>query len=537
MPRGSRSIVLLAMSCFCSLRACGAPAEEFTFQREDVMGTSLELRLAADDLEAARSAEARVLREIDRLSRILSGYDEASEFRRWQAGGERPVKASSELFRLLQACDDWRERSGGAFDPRVEAMSSLWTRAASQHRMPTDEETAAARAIMRSPAWRLDPAAGTILRLTACPLSLNAIAKGYIVERACEMAMREGRGVRGVLLNVGGDLRVAGELTGRVGISAPWADSESSEPIALVEVKNRAVATSGSSQRGFSIDGRWYSHILDPRSGLPAEGVLEATVIASQSADADALATICNVLPPEQGLRLVESFPDAECLIIARDGQIARSRGWHRFERPIPADSGEAIAVAALAHGEPSTAVDEARSPQTDTAAAPWGRDLELVVSFEINRPEEAGRGYRRPYVAIWVENKDGFPVRNLTLWVSMGGAGPFQWLPDLKRWYRADQARKQVDKKDMFITIARPTRPPGKYRAIWDGKDDNGKLVPPGEYTIHIDAAREHGTYQNLRKEVTLAARPFTEELGGNVEIKSASIEYRRKAPAKASR
>ena len=138
--------------------------------------------------------------------------------------------------------------------------------------------------------------------------------------------------------------------------------------------------------------------------------------------------------------------------------------------------------------------------------------------------------------MAIWVENKEGFPIRNLTLWVSMGGAGPFQWLPDLKRWYRADQARKQVEKKDLIFTTARPTRPPGKYKVIWDGKDDHGKPVASGEYTILIDAAREHGTYQNIRKLVTLGEQPFTEQLKGNVEIKSAAIEYRRKAPAKSA-
>ena len=74
---------------------------------------------------------------------------------------------------------------------------------------------------------------------------------------------------------------------------------------------------------------------------------------------------------------------------------------------------------------------------------------------------------------------------------------------------------------------------PPGKYKVIWDGKDDHGKPVPAGEYTICIEAAREHGTYQSIRKEVTIADKPFTEELKGNVEIKSASIEYRRKASA----
>jgi hypothetical protein len=114
-----------------------------------------------------------------------------------------------------------------------------------------------------------------------------------------------------------------------------------------------------------------------------------------------------------------------------------------------------------------------------------------------------------------------------------MGGAGPFQWIPDLKRWYKADLLRKQSDKKELVFTMARPTRQPGKYKVIWDGNDDHGKPVAPGAYTLMIDAAREHGTYQNLRKQLDLGDQPFAVELKGGVEIKSASIEYRRKNPA----
>ena len=158
----------------------------------------------------------------------------------------------------------------------------------------------------------------------------------------------------GVLLNVGGDLRVVGEAPRTLGIVSPWADSESSEPIALVEVKNRAVATSGRSQRGFQIDGKWHSHIFDPRSGLPATGVASATVIAPRSADADALATIFNVLSPEQSLRLAKTLPDVRLpdrrrrrpdhaqrrLASLREGgrgtSACGSAGWRGSRFPLP---------------------------------------------------------------------------------------------------------------------------------------------------------------------------------------------------------
>jgi thiamine biosynthesis lipoprotein ApbE len=512
------------------------PAEDFAFYHENVMGTSLELKVRAEDLEAARWAEDRVLNEIDRASMIFSGYDPASEFSRWQATtpAQGPVLVSPELFEVLAACDTWRTASGGAFDPRVQILSQLWSRAATQKRLPTTVELDAAVALLRPPAWRLDPARRTAQRLSACPLSLNAIAKGAIVERAASAALDPGRGIHGLLLNVGGDLRVCGETPRTIGIVSPAADAETSEPLTYIEVRDQAVATSGSSQRGFRIQGKWYSHILDPRSGLPAAGVASATVIAERSADADALGTILNMLAPAESLRLAASVPGVECLIVTADGQVVRSAGWHRYERARPT-------LLAFAGGE---AADQGNAKTSVSAPAPaptpapgghaWGDDFELAVDFEINHPADDGGRYRRPFVAVWVENKAGTVVRNVSLWVSTGGPGPWEWMKDLKRWHLSDQARKRTDKRDMVLTMSRPTRPPGKYSVVWDGKDDFGKPVPRGDYTIFIDAAREHGTYQSIQKAVTIADEPFVIELPGNIEIKSAALDYHRKSLAR---
>lgn len=530
-PRGvPLSLLILSSVLGGSGSVRAVRAAEFSFFHENVLGTSLELRIAADSMERAQWAEARVLDEIDRLASIFSGYDQTSEFRRWQDGPPSSRAVSSELFEMLAACDRWRDRSGGAFDPRVEVYSQLWSDSERRNRLPTPAERDLARARMARPAWRLDFDSRTASRLSDCPLSLNAIAKGEIIERAAALALRPERGVRGIMINLGGDLRIQGAITRTLGIASPWADSESTPPFTVVRVSNCAVATSGSSQRGFQIAGKWFSHILDPRTGSPVENIAGATVIAPSSADADALATICNVLEPEASLRLARSVPGAECLIVSKNGKLTRSAGWSRFEASPRTE------LALADHAAPAPEGDgngDASAGAAAAASSSWNGDFELVVNFEINLPDGEGRRYRRPYVAVWVEDPRGFPVRNLVLWVSMGGAGPFQWLPDLKRWYRADQERKQIEKKDLFFSMARPTRQPGKYKVIWDGKDNNGKPVPPGEYTILIDATREHGTYQNIRKKVDLSDKPFREELKGGIEIKGASIEYRRKAAA----
>lgn len=497
-------------------RAAGA--ETFVFHHEDVMGTSMELRLAADSADVARRAEDRALREIDRLSTILSGYDPASEFRRWMEGPRTPTRISPELFEVLQLCDRWHAASGGAFEPRVEALMRLWSRCAKENRTPTPAEVDGARASLARPAWRLDTAAMTAERLSDAPISLNAIAKGYIVERACRAAMGDGGpvGIRGVLLNVGGDLRACGEIDRTIGIADPRADSETSRPIAYLAVRDRAVSTSGRSQRGFRIGDRWYSHKFDPGSGRPVERVASATVIADRSADADALATIFNVLAPEESLRLARSIAGVECLIVATDGAVFRSDGWARFERPAPGP----MALGRGGRAEEKTPADGEPS---------WGDAYELLVKFEIDRPNTGRRRYQRPYLAVWVDDKDGHPVRTLILWVTATKHGS-RWFPDLRRWYRADQERRRTDETDLVATIARPTREPGKYDVIWDGKDDNGRAVARGEYTLCIEAAREHGTYQIIRQAIRLEDKPFARDLKGNVEIKSASIECRKK-------
>ena len=119
-------------------------------------------------------------------------------------------------------------------------------------------------------------------------------------------------------------------------------------------------------------------------------------------------------------------------------------------------------------------------SPAPAAPKAAWGDEFEVRVNLEINRPEAEKGRYRRPYVAVWVEDKDGFPVRNLTLWVSLGGSGPFQWLPDLKRWYGGDKARKRVDKTEMVLTISRPTRPPGQIYGRLGRQGRPRQAAPP---------------------------------------------------------
>ncbi len=491
MPYLSIAFVAVMLIQSFNLTRLAHSAEVFDFHHENVLGTSFKLRVLAESEPDAQQAESRILNEIDRQVAIFSTYASDSELLRWLKAPNQLHQASDELLTVMSASDEWRVKSHGAFNPSIQILSQLWSDSAKRGHRPLKGALAAAVLQTNQPVWQIDPASRTVTRLNDNPVTFNAIAKGFIVDSCCDVGFDSTRGIHGLLVSIGGDLRACGTVDELIGITNPRLTAANSPPIAIVPLRNRALATSGNYRRGFQISGRWYSHIIDPRTGESVDHVLSASVIAPRAMDADALATIMNVLTPEESLKLAAELPEIECLLITRDGQTLRSSGWPDAQVPLAqfafADNAE--------QAEKPKAADQ---PQ-------WNGGMELEVKFEINQP--GGGRYHRPYVAVWIEDKDDFAVRTLVLWMARNGQ---RWLRDLRRWSKTDATRQLLDGTDLARTISGATRQPGKYEALWNGKDDAGKLVKPGEYTIYIEAAREHGTYQLIRKKITIGDKPF---------------------------
>jgi len=515
--------------------SAGAPAKVFAFHREHILGTSLEVQVAAMDETAAQAAECAVVAEIDRLTKILSSYDPESELRRWQSRPNEAVPVSPELFEMLRACERWTAASRGAFHPGVEGLSRLWREAAATGAAPSRQSLDDQLQILRQPQWRLKTCAsentcGAATWLGRGELSLNAIAKGAIVDRACELAARQ-FGVTGVLVSIGGDLRICGMLSREVRIVDPANDAENASPLRSLRVDGGGLATSGDYRRGFRIGGRWRSHILDPRTGEPAEGIASATVIAANAADADALATICSVLSPAESLELIESLPGAKCLLVQDDGMVIESSRWRgvRAESETSDRLLSPRATALTAADMREEAADSPQSPPTEkrpSVEPTKGELLELVVQFELAKAERYD--YHRPYVAVWLEDEEGRPVRTGLLWLETKQPGP-QWHRELIRWHRNDQTRRKTDETDLIGTISGATRGPGEYKVVFDGLDDRGKPLKAGKYTLLLEASREHGEYQLTRAPLTLGKEPIgPTKLKGGVEISAAAYEYR---------
>jgi len=472
-------------------------AETFAFYHENVLGTSLELRVSAESVHQAKAAEAKVLSEIDRLSGILSTWKSDSEISRWQTSGQA-VHVSPDLATILTACDTWSYKTQGSFNAGVGAAGKAWKAAVATGQPPSAEQLNALCLKNGQSSWSLSGDTATCL-VRPGDITVDGLAKGYIIDRAVESASADGQ-INGLMLNIGGDLRVSGDWSEAVAIADPQQPAENAVPLTTIRLKGLSLATSGDYRRGYDIAGRHYSHIIDPRTATPVDHVMSASVVAPDATTADALATAFNVLQPAESLAIAEKTPGVSCLIVSSDGRKFRSSKW------------------------------DALTEKPQLAVAATGQPMELTVDFELNRPET--ERYLRPYLAIWLEDKDAYPVRTLNLWILKGEKG-LRWLPDLKRWSKADKLRRLADPTDVVPTISSATRNPGNYSVVWDGLDDHKQPLPAGEYTLYIEAVREKGSYQLMKHVVNVGGEAFKATLKGNEEIKSAVLDYHQKKTA----
>ncbi len=186
--------IAATLSLSLSLPVVSAQSRSNThvFYHENVLGTSLELKLrTASDAQATR-AEAAVLREIDRENRTLSAWSSTSEFSRWTRTHNTPVHVSPELYEVLDLFDRWHQQTAGALDASAETAVRAWKLAAVENREPTDAELEKAVATMQRPHWSLDPAHRTAIHLDDAPIALNSFAKSYIASRAANAALAAG---------------------------------------------------------------------------------------------------------------------------------------------------------------------------------------------------------------------------------------------------------------------------------------------------------------------------------------------------------
>lgn len=254
------------------------------------MGTSLSLRFDCIDAELAEKACERSLEHIAWLEEIFSSYNPKSTLMEWH--GIQPLPR--ELCSVLDHAEEWRIRTGGAFAPGITHPHACWKKLSDS----------------------------TYCRLDVPPFTLNAIAKGAIVDDVARLIEETYPDISQIVVNIGGDLCVRGRKPVRAGIQS---SDDSASPLTVIGLCNQAIATSGTARRGL--------HIRDPRTSRPATHAPLVSVVAQTAQLADILSTACSVLTIQESLSLIASTADSEMIIVDADGHYYKSSGWSKLEQ------------------------------------------------------------------------------------------------------------------------------------------------------------------------------------------------------------
>ena len=327
-------LFIVTIMAACATRPT-AKLERFEFSRVE-MGMAFQIVLyAADTNQAARAATAAFDR-VRALNTVFSDYEDASELTLLSrsSGEDQTVPLSPELWDVLKRAQALAERTQGAFDVTVGPYVVLWRRARRQGELPRPDLMELAHGRVGYTKLQLDPVYRTArLAVPRMRLDLGGIAKGYAMDEALRVLDRHG--MNRALISGGGDLVAGDPPPGRKAwrIALTALEHPDATPSEHLLVTRRAVATSGDLFQYLEIEGRRYSHIVDPRTGLGLTERRLVTVLAPDSTTADSLATTLSVLGPLPGLDLIAGFPGVHARIQQLDDGAIRTYDSPRFRR------------------------------------------------------------------------------------------------------------------------------------------------------------------------------------------------------------
>jgi len=332
---------LLAMALLAP--AVGLAQSDKDLHRENtlLMGTIVEFVTDDADDAKVRLAFDAGFAEVKRLDRMLSEWSKSSEIASVNASGAtEEVYVSQETFDLLSKSTQLCRETKGAFDITWATMRYLWDFNAKYPVVPTAEEIDARRRKMGCDKIALKSNLAVRLLVPGTQVGLGGIAKGYAMERAAQKLVEAG--LTTFIVKAGGDMVVRGKRGGtqlwNVGIQHPR--KARGETMGQVYVWNHGVSTSGDYERFFFRgEGRArkrYHHIIDPRTGRPATGVISVTVVSTDPTLADAWTKVLFVLGPKAGIALIDKRTDVHGLVVDASGKVTLSKGMKEYVRVPP---------------------------------------------------------------------------------------------------------------------------------------------------------------------------------------------------------
>jgi len=291
-----------------------------------LMGVRFELAAIAEDSLKAKQAVDAAISEITRIEKLISSWDPHSQTSAInQMAGIQPVKVSDELFALIRRSLKISRLTQGAFDISFASLDKVWRFDGSMTTLPSPEEVAASVAKVGYENIMLNEEDTSVfLKLQGMKIGFGAIGKGYAANRA--KAVMLNLGIENGLVNAGGDLLCWGKQENgtpwQIGIADP---AEKTKIFSWLQVHDMAVVTSGNYEKSVMIDGQHYTHIIDPRTGYPVQGVKSVTIVCPDAELADGLATAVFVLGEQGGLHLINQLKGIECLIVNDNNELIPS--------------------------------------------------------------------------------------------------------------------------------------------------------------------------------------------------------------------
>ncbi|AMP97554.1 Thiamin biosynthesis lipoprotein ApbE [Pedobacter cryoconitis] len=293
-----------------------------------LMGNRFEFTVIAGHETAGEKAIDAAIAEVSRIEELLSTFKQTSQTSLInQCAGIKPVKVDPEVIELIQRAVKISDITQGAFDISYGSIDkSLWNFDVNMTSLPDFETARQSVSLINYQHVIIDPENSTVmLKQKGMRIGFGGIGKGYAADRAKQVLQRIG--IEHGIVNAAGDLITWGsQSTGKpwtIGIADP---DQSSRPFSALNISNMAIATSGDYEKYATINGRRYSHTIDPKTGLPVSGIKSVSIICPSAELADALATPVIVMGVQIGLDLINQLKHVACIIIDDQDQLYTSK-------------------------------------------------------------------------------------------------------------------------------------------------------------------------------------------------------------------
>jgi len=291
-----------------------------------LMGNQFEITVVADNKDSASILIGLAVDEIKRIESLISSWDNLSQTSLINRNaGLKPVKVDLELYDLISRSIAISQLTDGAFDITFASMDTVWVFDNSMSSFPLKSEIERSLSKVGFGNIVLDNLNHTVfLKEKGMKISFGGIGKGYAADKAKKVLVDNN--VTSGIINASGDLSVWGKQSSgelwKVAITNPF---NKEDIIAVLPFSEGSIVTSGNYEKFTEIDGEIYSHIINPKTGIPAQGIASVTIFSLNAELADALATAVFVMGKDVGLDRVDQIPDTECVIIDIDGGVISS--------------------------------------------------------------------------------------------------------------------------------------------------------------------------------------------------------------------